>query len=425
MATFSRLARQRMRWAEGHTYNVRRWFGEIMRSPRLGVVEKLEFLYYATYYLQAVPLAVGSLSWLVAEIIFHAHVPEWTATLGWSLLFSNLLCLPLMNLSGLLLEDAPPKDFVGVLGALVTSYLLVPFQAWAALKGFFEKEEGPWYRTPKTGRVTDPIKHLRRLKWLRKWLFGNGHSHQRRPASQPVHTVGEAPLRRPSRRLGWIVTGALVLASLGVGVAALHAPVAYASSGSQFWLYAGGAGPTFFTASSPAAANPTLQGTFNSPCIPACPFVWTASNDGVSASATTNAQTVFAGTYTFDYWTTNTGFNAVISWKFEYGDNAGCSVGTVVIAQNNNFPLLNNHTGGTPVSVGTTVANTAVPAGKFFCLAANYVSGGPTTVQLNSQSRPTNFHTPSVIFIPEYGLALAGFALVAPIWRRVRRWEAQ
>src|SRR5207253_9600395 len=119
VATFSRLARQRMRWAEGHTYNVRRWFGEIMRSPRLGVVEKLEFLYYATYYLQAVPLAIGSLSWLVAEIIFHAHVPEWTATLGWSLLFANLLCLPLMNLSGLLLEDAPPRAFVGVLGSLV------------------------------------------------------------------------------------------------------------------------------------------------------------------------------------------------------------------------------------------------------------------------------------------------------------------
>jgi hypothetical protein len=29
------------------------------------------------------------------------------------------------------------------------------FQAFAAIKGFLEKEEGPWFRTPKTGRITD------------------------------------------------------------------------------------------------------------------------------------------------------------------------------------------------------------------------------------------------------------------------------
>jgi hypothetical protein len=199
VATFSRLARQRMRWAEGHTYVVRRWFGEILRSRQLSAVEKLEFLYYATYYLQAVPLALGSLCWLVAEVIFHAHVPEWTALLGWSLLFSNVLCLPLMNLAGLRLEDAPAKDFAGVLGALVTSYLLVPFQAWAALKGLFEKDEGPWYRTPKTGRVTDPIQHLRRLQWLRRWLFGSGPGSPR--VQGPAHAVAQPP-RRPARRMG-------------------------------------------------------------------------------------------------------------------------------------------------------------------------------------------------------------------------------
>ena len=38
---------------------------------------------------------------------------------------------------------------------MALSYIIVPFQAYAAVKGFIEKEEGPWFRTPKTGRITD------------------------------------------------------------------------------------------------------------------------------------------------------------------------------------------------------------------------------------------------------------------------------
>jgi cellulose synthase/poly-beta-1,6-N-acetylglucosamine synthase-like glycosyltransferase len=155
-STFGRLARQRMRWAEGHSYNVRRSFGEIMSSGKVGLVEKLEFLFYTTYYLQAALFTVGSTCWFVSEVLLHAHVPEWTAVLGWSLLLTNLLSLPLMNLSGLLLEEAPIKDFTGVLGALVTSFLLIPFQGYAAIKGLLERDEGPWYRTPKTGWTRAP-----------------------------------------------------------------------------------------------------------------------------------------------------------------------------------------------------------------------------------------------------------------------------
>src|SRR5207253_9542497 len=189
--------------AEGHSFNVRRYFRSILRSKRLGWMEKLEFVYYSTYYLQAVFFIFGTISWLLAELVFQVHVPEWTAVLGWSLLFSNVLSLPLMNVGGLLLEGAPRKDFGGVLGAVAVSYLLVPFQAWAALKGLFEKEEGPWFRTPKTGKITDPVKHLRRLKKLRKWLFGNGNGNGKgglRP--EPAHIdATPPPTRRPARRL--------------------------------------------------------------------------------------------------------------------------------------------------------------------------------------------------------------------------------
>src|SRR6266576_3591633 len=172
VSTFARLARQRMRWAEGHTHNVRKWFLTIMRSPHVTPLEKLEFLYDSTYYLQAGLFVVGSLSWLVSELIFQTHVPGCTAIRGWSLLFSNVFALPLMNLGGLILEEAPARDVQGVFVALVLSFALVPFQGWAALKGLISKDEGPWFRTPKTGRVTDEVHHLRRLYLLGRWLRG-------------------------------------------------------------------------------------------------------------------------------------------------------------------------------------------------------------------------------------------------------------
>src|SRR5439155_324851 len=169
VSTFGRLTRQRMRWAEGHTHNVRKWFLPIMGSSFVTPIEKLEFLYDASYYLQAALFVVGSIAWLVSEVVFDTHVPGWTALLGWSLLFSNIFALPLMNLAGLILEEAPARDVQGVVGALVLSFALVPFQGWAAFKGLISKDEGPWFRTPKTGRVTDEVKHLRRLHLLRRW----------------------------------------------------------------------------------------------------------------------------------------------------------------------------------------------------------------------------------------------------------------
>src|SRR5437867_848285 len=209
--TFSRLARQRMRWAEGHTHNVRKWFWPIMVSPYVSPIEKLEFAFDATYYLQAALFVLGSLSWLISDVVFRTHVPGWTAVLGWSLLFSNIFALPLMNLGGLILEEAPGRDLQGVLGALVLSFALVPFQGWAALKGLIRKEEGPWFRTPKTGRVTDEVRHLRRLYMLRRWLRGRRGSPRWTSATTPI--AKPSPLRTTQhKRWGsWFVIGLLCL----------------------------------------------------------------------------------------------------------------------------------------------------------------------------------------------------------------------
>ncbi len=206
VATFGRLARQRMRWAEGHSYNVNKWFLTILRSPRLSLLEKAEFIYYGLYYLQSALFMLGSAAWLVSEIVLRVHIPEWTALLGWSLLFSNLFALPLMNLGGLMLEGSPRRDYQGVLGAVALSFLLVPFQAWASVKGLVERREGGWFRTPKTGRVTNRVEHLPQRKSLNQWL-------------RPQPTTRNVGGRRAGRtfRLVCIAAPILVLTILASG----------------------------------------------------------------------------------------------------------------------------------------------------------------------------------------------------------------
>ena len=168
VSTLKRLIRQRMRWAEGHSHNVRKMFVNLLygqwlttdgqkkfkQSP-LTLSEKLEFLYLTPYYLQAFFFLVGTLSWLISESIFKTHLPFWTSLWGWSLVLTNMLALPLMNAVGLFLEESEEKDYFGLASFVALSYIVVPFQAYAALKGFLESKEGPWFRTPKTGRITD------------------------------------------------------------------------------------------------------------------------------------------------------------------------------------------------------------------------------------------------------------------------------
>jgi hypothetical protein len=97
----------------------------------------------------------------------------------------------------------------------------------------------------------------------------------------------------------------------------------------------------------------------------------------------------------------------------------------VTIASFTNVPLLTGQA-GTTVVLGSTASDVTVPAGKFMCLSINWRSGGPTTLQYgrNNLNR-TNFTTPQVIFIPEYGLALFGMALAIPFatrfWTRRNR----
>jgi len=157
VSTLKRLIRQRMRWAEGHSHNIRQMFLPLIKSPKLSAIEKIQVLYLSPYYLQAAFFMVGNLAWFLAETIFRVRLPFWTSLWGWSLVFSNLFALPLMNGVGMFVEEAEERDYLGLLSFVVLCYLVIPFQAWAAIKGFMEKEEGTWFRTPKTGNITIDI----------------------------------------------------------------------------------------------------------------------------------------------------------------------------------------------------------------------------------------------------------------------------
>ncbi len=222
-----RLAKQRMRWAEGHSFNVRKWFGLIFTSPLVSAVEKVEFAFYVTYYLQAVLLLIGTACWIVAELGLHAQIPGWTAVLGWSLVIANLAALPLMNAAGLVLEEAPIGDFRGALASVVTAYLLIPYQGWAALKGMLEPVEGGWVRTPKTGHLTGVIHHLRPVEMIQQWAVGVPRRRQS-GTSEPSGAVSQAVARR--RRVPRMVSMSLVILAVGLTAVAAVLPVSAATS---------------------------------------------------------------------------------------------------------------------------------------------------------------------------------------------------
>jgi hypothetical protein len=361
---------------------------------------------YTTYYLQAALFMVGSGCWFVAEVLLRAHIPDWTATLGWSLLLTNLLSLPIMNFAGLLLEEAPAKDFVGVLGALVTSFLLIPFQGYAAIKGMLEKEEGPWYRTPKTGRITDPVHHLRRMAWLRRWLSGAGPRSRR--AAEPSKAVASPPFDvRRSRRFGWIVAAALALSLAGLAVGAIRAPTVNAA-GSTLFLHSGG----------------TMNNTTPGGLIPQTFLLLpTASSTWATTASTSAAQTIFSTTgFMFNYWTIGVGGSANVTLTVAFSSAGACTSPTTIAQLTTGLASGSNLT----TASFSPASDVVVPAGSFFCFTVAVNSLGLSlTLDYDASGSPTNLISTQTIFIPESVLVFLGLALLIPVAVRgpVRRFK--
>jgi hypothetical protein len=421
-----------MRWAEGHTFNVRKWFLPIMLSRSIRPLEKLEFLYDAAYYLQAALFVAGTLSWLLAEIVFHAHIPGWTAALGWSLIFSNIFALPLMNLGGLILEDAPKRDLQGVLGALVLSFALVPFQGWAALKGLLQKEEGPWFRTPKTGIITDEVKHLRRLHLLRRWLLGprGGYAGslmtRMNYASPPSGAMRHLPTwwggqaRIPSRWIGWIVAGSLLLTFGALAWGATRVPVVQAA-GNPLYLHGG-----------PACTTPAMDqngGTQATPCA-----ILSSSGGVTTVFGFTNlpAQTVSAGVWSFTmYWTGGTGnTNDTVTVSAGVSVTASCAgfVATVPTVPNTwttTYGLSGaNATSPFTVASPPQLLPMVIPAGGSLCLQVvlTHTSGGKPSMTYDGIAGVADTRLiPPTSVVPESLIGWLGLAFAIPLLTQRRR----
>jgi len=424
VSTFARLARQRMRWAEGHTYNVRKWFLPIMLSPFVRPLEKVEFLFDAAYYLQAALFVVGTVSWLLSELVFRAHIPGWTAALGWSLIFSNVFALPLMNLGGLILEDAPARDMQGVLGALVLSFALVPFQGWAALKGLLQKEEGPWFRTPKTGNITDPVKHLRRLHLLRRWLlgpglptmWGGGAVRRRGRSNNSAHSRD----RSSTRWIGWIVATGLLLAFGALAWGSTRVPIVQAA-GNPLYLHGGA-----------LCAAPSLDQTAGSMAAP-CSIQSTAGGvTTVFGFTNLPAQTVAAGTWSFTMnWTGGNG-NTIDTVTLSAGISLTSSCTGFVATVPNGLSTWTATYGSSganltsPFTVTTSASQLpmVIPAGGSLCLQVvlTHNTGGKPSMIYDGLvgTADTRLVPPSTV-VPESLVGWLGLAFAIPLVTQRRR----
>jgi cellulose synthase/poly-beta-1,6-N-acetylglucosamine synthase-like glycosyltransferase len=429
VSTFSRLARQRMRWAEGHTHNVRKWFFPIMGSPFVTPLEKLEFLFDTTYYLQAGLFVIGTVSWVISEVFLHTHVPGWTAQLGWALLFSNIFALPLMNLGGLILEEAPPRDLQGVLGALVLSFALVPFQGWAALKGLLSKEEGPWFRTPKTGRVTDEVHHLRRLHMLRRWLLGHRAAvGEGRTATSPGSAAAGAPVRavparlpHPHRRIGWVVLAAIVLAVSALAWGSASVPIVQ-SAGNPLYLHGTGV--------SPGCTPSTIDQVVGTRAT-ACTFSATGAT-AVFGFTNLPAQTVSAGVWSFVmYWGGGTGLTrdtVTITAGAAAGASCAGFVGTIPNPGTTWTTTVGSNGINTtsPATINTSAGQAAlvIPAGGSLCVSVTLThnTGGRISMLYDGTAgvADSQLIPPSTV-VPESLLGFLGLAVFIPLITARRR----
>jgi cellulose synthase/poly-beta-1,6-N-acetylglucosamine synthase-like glycosyltransferase len=429
VSTFGRLARQRMRWAEGHTHNVRKYFLAIMGSSFVTPLEKLEFLYDSTYYLQAGLFVIGTVSWLMSEIVFHTHVPGWTALLGWSLLFSNVFALPLMNLGGLILEEAPVRDLQGVWGALVLSFALVPFQGWAAFKGLVSRDEGPWFRTPKTGRVTDQVRHLRRLNLLRRWLLGPRFRRQdlRPPAPHASPIVERRQLEAHRRWVGWALVVAVLVAFGGLAWLSSRAPVVNAAGN-----------PLYLHGTSPACTPSTFDqviGTQTTPCS-----IQSGGVTSVWGFTNLPAQTVAAGVWSFTmYWSGGNGnTNDAVTVTAGISATASCTVFVAAIPNAGSTWSTTYGSSGanttSPVTVSTSASQLplVIPPGGSLCLQVTLdhnTGGKPSMLYDGAVGVADTRVVPPSIVVPESILGFLWLALLIPVFTGRRRllalWRAR
>lgn len=149
-ATLKHVIRQQCRWGEGHTRNFRRYFWRVITQDELPTRTRLDFMLVGASYLQSV-LSIVSLMLCAISLLAGIKwpIPDPLAILLF--VYANL-ANPLAMLYGMRREGAwhEKKD---IIYAIILSYMLAPFVAYASLKGLL-LSKGYFTRTHKTGHVT-------------------------------------------------------------------------------------------------------------------------------------------------------------------------------------------------------------------------------------------------------------------------------
>jgi len=305
---------------------------------------------------------------------------------------------------------------------------LVPFQGWAAMKGLLEKEEGPWFRTPKTGIITDPVKHLRRLNLVRRWLLGpRAGGYAREPGSVTTRPTPVVQMRAriPSRWIGWIVAGSLLLGFGALAWSATGVPVVHAAV-SPLYLHGTGAAPCT------ASTMDQTVGT-RTPAANVC-SVQSASGGVTTVWAFTNLplQTVAAGQWDFTmYWTgPATGNNSdTVTVSVGVSATASCA-GFVALVPNppstwtTTFGSAGVNT-ASPFTVSTTTTvPLVIPAGGSLCLQVVLTHNTGTRQSLIYDGTAGLADTrlvPPTSVVPESLIGWLGLAFAIPLLTQRRR----
>ncbi len=150
--------RQQMRWAEGTTRDTRKNILRVLRSRRMTLRQKLDFLgqgFYGIYMIMAavsfvaglIQTLIGGLIWLVTGL--QVNPPLWIQIAMSVLGIYNLMPFTMHMLIGLRREG---KSLKWALHGSVLVMLMMPFVAYSAIRGLVA-EKGVWIVTPKYGGI--------------------------------------------------------------------------------------------------------------------------------------------------------------------------------------------------------------------------------------------------------------------------------
>jgi cellulose synthase/poly-beta-1,6-N-acetylglucosamine synthase-like glycosyltransferase/transposase len=437
VSSMKHLIRQRMRWAEGHSNNVKKMFGKLMFSKKLNFTEKFEFLYLTPYYLQAFFFLVGTISWIMAETLFPARLPFWTSLWGWSLVLTNFISLPLVNAVGLFLEESEEKDYTGLLSFVTLSYILVPFQAYAALKGFLEKEEGPWFRTPKTGKITDVFTRLQFYRFIAGILPGAKPSFAQdkavEPAFNPYLALSTANnqfnsfnlKRKRNRWLSKFTLSILLAITVSLYSATRGVPEVMASNWTNLYLRSDVQACTGTNAltTGTGLSNSSSEISETNPG----PYYWYSDSLPTGSS---NA-TVVAGTWTMytqgTFYTGGGGSNVKFNGIVDLVDSGDCSSNPISLGTATSGPISGQ--GDFPYSLAITVVGQTITSAnpKRIRLTLSHSSsnkGAYMDVNFNNSSPYDSNLQPSTLTVPENALAIIFLTPLIPyfvhLWMKKR-----